>query len=165
MNDEVLKAYLQHHWVGATAGVHAFRRVGRNHGDTEAAAEVRDLAGEVAADRDALREVMRSVGVSPSVVGTTAARAGELLGRLKPNGHLFTRAPLTDVVELEALRLAVSAKLAGFEVLRSAADDDPRLDPYTLDRMIERGREHVRTIERLHVQVSRDRILADAPVP
>lgn len=164
MNDEVLKAYLQHHWVGSTAGVRAFRRVGRNHGDTEAAAEVRDLAGEVAADRDALREVMRSVGVSPSVVGTTAARAGELLGRLKPNGHLFTRAPLTDVVELEALRLAVSAKLAGFEVLRSAADDDPRLDPYTLDRMIERGRDHVRTLERLHVQVSRDRILADAPV-
>lgn len=164
MNDEVLKAYLQHHWVGSTAGVHAFRRVGRNHGDPDAAAEIRDLAGEVAADREALREIMRSVGVSPSVVGTTAARAGELLGRLKPNGHLFTRAPLTDIVELETLRLAVCGKLAGFEVLRAAADDDPRLDPYTLDRLIERGRDHVRTLDRLHVRVSRDRILADAPL-
>lgn len=164
MNDEVLKAYLQHHWVGSTAGVHAFRRVGRNHGDPDAAAEIRDLAGEVAADRESLREIMRSVGVHPSVVGTTTARAGELLGRLKPNGHLFTRAPLTDVIELETLRLAVSGKLAGFEVLRAAADDDPRLDPYTLDRLIERGREHVRTLERLHLQISRARMIASAPL-
>lgn len=163
MNDEVLKAYLQHHWVGSTAGVHAFRRVGRNHEDPDAAAEIRDLAVEVEADRQALREIMRAVDVSPSLVGTTAARAGELLGRLKPNGHVFARAPLTDVIELETLRLAVTGKKAGFEVLRGAADDDPRLDPYTLDRLLERADEHVRVLERLHVRVSRDRILADAP--
>ncbi|NHA01304.1 hypothetical protein G5V59_19530 [Nocardioides sp. W3-2-3] len=42
---------------------------------------------------------MASVGVKPSVVGTTMARVGEVVGRLKPNGHLFHRAPLTDVVE------------------------------------------------------------------
>ncbi|HVK27494.1 MAG TPA: hypothetical protein VM575_04085 [Nocardioides sp.] len=162
MNDEVLKAYLQHHWVGSTAGVHAFRRVGRNHADPDAAAEIRDLAGEVEADRQALREVMRSVGVQPSLAGTTGARVGELLGRLKPNGHLFTRAPLTDVIELETLRLAVTGKKAGFEVLRAAADDDPRLDPYRLDRLLERADEHVRVLERLHVRVSRERILERA---
>lgn len=162
MNDEVLKDYLQHHWVGSTAGVHAFRRVGRNHEDPDAAAEIRDLAGEVEADRQALREIMRSVGVQPSLVGTTGARLGELLGRLKPNGHLFTRAPLTDVIELETLRLAVTGKKAGFEVLRAAADEDARLDPYTLDRLLERADEHVRVLERLHVRVSRDRILASA---
>lgn len=158
MNDTVLKGYLQHHWVGSTAGAAAFKRVGRNHRDPAAAAELRDLAGEVAADRLALREVMRSVGVRPSVVGTAAARAGELLGRLKPNGRIFTRPPLTDVIELETLRLAVSGKQAGFEVLRAAADDDPRLDPYTLDRLLERAGEHVRVLERLHVRVSHDRI-------
>lgn len=163
MTDTVLKDYLQHHWVGSTAGAAAFRRVGRNHRDPDAAAEIRDLAGEVTADREALREIMRSVGVQPSLVGTAAARAGELLGRLKPNGHVFTRAPLTDVIELETLRLAVTGKRAGFEVLRAAADDDPRLDPYALDRLLERADEHVRTLERLHVRVSRERILAGEP--
>lgn len=160
MTDTVLKDYLQHHWVGSTAGAAAFRRVGRNHRDPDAAAEIRDLAGEVAADREALREIMRSVGVQPSVIGTAGARVGELLGRLKPNGHAFTRAPLTDVIELETLRLAVTGKKAGFEVLRAAADDDHRLDPYALDRLLERADEHVRTLERLHVRVSRERILA-----
>lgn len=160
MTDTVLKDYLQHHWVGSTAGAAAFRRVGRNHRDPDAAAEIRDLAGEVAADREALREIMRSVGVQPSVIGTAGARVGELLGRLKPNGHVFTRAPLTDVIELETLRLAVTGKKAGFEVLRAAADDDHRLDPYALDRLLERADEHVRTLERLHVRVSRERILA-----
>ncbi|HWJ66937.1 MAG TPA: hypothetical protein VNT31_09695 [Nocardioides sp.] len=163
MDDEVLKGYLQHHWVGSTAGAAAFRRVGRNHQDPAAAAEIRDLAGEVAADREALREIMRSVGAHPSLIGTAGARVGELLGRLKPNGRIFTRPPLTDVIELETLRLAVTGKRAGFEVLRAAADDDPRLDPFTLDRLLERADEHVRTLERLHVAVSRERIVSGAP--
>lgn len=159
MNDEVLKGYLQHHWVGSTAGAAAFRRVGRNHHDPGAAAEIRQLAGEVASDREALRRIMLSVGVKPSVVGTTMARVGEVAGRLKPNGHLFHRAPLTDVVELEALRLAAASKRAGFEVLRASADDDQRLDGEEIDRLLDRAEEHQRTLDRLHVQVSRERIV------
>ncbi|HWJ10207.1 MAG TPA: hypothetical protein VNS46_12575 [Nocardioides sp.] len=164
MNDTVLKAYLQHQWVGSTAGAAAFKRVGRHHKDPDAAAEIRDLSVEVSADRQSLREVMRSVGVHPSLVGTVAARAGELVGRLKPNGRIFTRPPLTDVVELEALRLMAASKEAGFEVLRGAADDDPRLDPYTLDRLLERAHVQVRTLERLHGRVSHDRLAGKQPV-
>ncbi len=164
MNDEVLKGYLQHHWVGSTAGAAAFRRVGRNHHDPGAAAEIRQLASEVASDREALRRIMHSVGVKPSLVGTTMARVGEIAGRFKPNGRLFTRGPLTDVVELEALRLAVTGKRAGFEVLRASADADGRLDAHEIDRLLSRAEEHQRTLERLHVQVSRERIVAGDPV-
>lgn len=164
MNDEVLKGYLQHHWVGSTAGVALFRRVARTHGDPAAAAEIRDLAVEVAADRETLRGLMSSVGVSPSALGTASARAGEWFGRFKPNGRVLSRSPLTDVVELEMLRLAVTGKRAGFEVLRSAADDEPRLDPYVLDRLLERADDHLRTLERLHVTVSRQRIVSDLEV-
>lgn len=160
MNDEVLKGYLQHHWVGCTAGVALFRRVGRTFVDPGAAEEIRALGTEAAADRESLRAVMRSVGVSPSSAGTVAARTAELLGRLKPNGRLVRRSPLTDVIELEALRLAVTSKRAAFEVLRAAADDDPRLDPYALDRLLGRADESLRTLERLHVSVSRDRLVA-----
>ncbi|TWH04190.1 hypothetical protein L615_010600000050 [Nocardioides sp. J9] len=164
MNDAVLKGYLQHHWVGSTAGVAGFRRVGRSHGDPAAAAEIRTLSDEVFADREALRGIMRSVGLRPSLPGTVVARVGEVLGRLKPNGTLFRRSPLTDVIELETLRLAVTGKKAGFEVLRAAADSDPRLDPYALDRLLERADEHVRALERLHVTVSRERIVSSKPV-
>lgn len=159
MDDTVLKDYLQHHWVGSTAGAAAFRRMGRTHGDPDAAAELSVLAGEVVADREALRSIMRTVGVRPSIVGTTLARVGELLGRLKPNGSLFRRTPLTDVIELETLRLAVTGKRAGFEVLRACADSDHRLDPYALDRLLERADDHLRSLERLHVTVSRGRIV------
>ncbi len=162
MNDEVLKGYLQHHWASSTAGAAAFRRVGRNHRDPAAAAEIRQLASEVSSDREALRRIMLSVGVRPSVVGTSMARLTELAGRLKPNGRLLTRPPLTDVVELESLRLAVSGKRAGFDVLRAAADDDPRLDAHELDRLLDRAEEHQRTLERLHVQVSRERLVVSA---
>ncbi|KRB78433.1 hypothetical protein ASE01_03975 [Nocardioides sp. Root190] len=162
VNEEVLKDYLQHHWVGSTAGVALFRRVGRTHADPDAAAEVRDLAVDVAADRETLRGLMISVDVAPSTIGTVVARLAEALGRLKPNGRVLSRSPLTDVVELEALRLATAGRRAGFEVLRAAADDEPRLDPYALDRLLERADEHLRTLDRLHVSVSRQRLVADA---
>ena len=161
MNDEVLKGYLQHHWTVCTAGVALFRRVGRSFSDTTVAEEVRALGTEAAADRESLAAVMRSVGVSPSAFGATAARTAELLGRLKPNGRIVRRSPLTDVIELEMLRVAVTSKRAAFEVLRVAADDDARLDPYALDRLVERADESLRTLERLHVSVSRDRMLAE----
>jgi hypothetical protein len=161
VNDEVLKGYLQHHWVGSTASAALFRRVARSHADPDAAAEIRALSVEVAADRETLRDLMTSVGVAPSRLGAAAARLGEAAGRLKPNGRVLSRSPLTDIVELEALRLAAADRRAGFEVLRAAADDDPRLDPYTLDRLLERADEHLRTLERLHVVVSCQRIVAE----
>ena len=164
MNDEVLKGYLQHHWVACTAGVALFRRVGRSFSDAGVAEEVRALGTEAAADRESLAALMRSVGVVPTSIGTAAARAGELLGRLKPNGRLVRRSPLTDVVELEMLRLSVTSKRAAFEVLRVAADDDSRLDPYALDRLVERADQSLRTLERLHVSVSRDRMVAGRAV-
>lgn len=163
MNDEVLTGYLQHHWVASTASVALFRRVARSHADPDAAAEIRDLAVEVAADRESLRVVMESVDVRPSAVGGAAARLGEVLGRFKPNGRVLSRSPLTDVVELEALRLAATTKRAGFEVLRAAADEEPRLDAFALDRLVERADEHLRTLERLHVLVSRDRMVTGSP--
>jgi hypothetical protein len=161
VNDEVLKGYLQHHWVGSTAGVALFRRVARTHTDPDVAAEVRALAVEAAADRETLRDLMVSVGVVPSRLGAAAARVGEAVGRLRSHDRTSARPSLTDIVELEALRLAAADVRAGFEVLRAAADDDARLDPYALDRLLERADEHLRTLERLHVTVSCQRIVTD----
>ncbi|AJR17994.1 hypothetical protein KR76_00980 [Pimelobacter simplex] len=155
----MLHGYLQHHWVGSTGGVSLFHRVARTHPDPLVAATVGEIAGEVAAERETLRTIMSIVGVTPSRLGALTARTGELLGRLKPNGHLLTRSPLTDVVEVEALRIAVSGKHAGWQLLRSVADADPRLDPVLLDDLVQLAESQLDRLEQAHLGIARKRLL------
>jgi hypothetical protein len=41
------------------------------------------------------------------MVRTAAGWLGNKAGRLEPNGHIVTRSPRADIVELEGLRLRV----------------------------------------------------------
>lgn len=159
MDDEVLHGYLQHHWVGSTAGVALFERVARTHGVVEVATAVGQLADEVAEERETLRRIMHDVGTAPSTLGTVAAKVGAELGRLKPNGRILTRAPLTDLVEIEALRIAVWGKRSGWEALRSVADADPRLDASLLDHLVERSDRQLERLGQLHLTTARKRIV------
>jgi len=160
MDDEVLHGYLQHHWAGSTAGVSLFRRVARTHGIASVAAELGRLAEEVAQEREIMRRVMHDVGARPSTIGSVAARVGAELGRLKPNGRILTRSPLTDLVEIEALRIAVFGKRSGWEVMRSIADDDPRLDPAVFDDLVARSERQLATLKELHLTTARRRIVS-----
>ncbi len=121
------------------------------------AAEVRKLAAEVNDDRESLRQIMVSMGFSPSRVGAVSARAGEWLGRFKPNGRVVSRSPLTDVLELEALRIAVSGKRIGWQVLRQLAEHDGRIDPRRVEILLERAESQLGRLHDLHLRVALDR--------
>jgi len=159
MNREVINGQLQHHWAGATGGVALFERVGRTHGDEAAAATVSRLAVEIGEDREALRAIMHAVGVEPSTLGAMTARAGEWVGRFKPNGRIVSRSPLSDVLELEALRIAVSGKRSGWQVLRELADREPRIDAGEMDRLLERADAQLETLRETHLRVALERVL------
>jgi hypothetical protein len=67
------------------------------------------------------------------------SRPGNLAGRLKFNGRLLARSPLSDLEELELLLLGVEGKAAGWRTLRTLADTDTRLDAGRLDELISRA--------------------------
>ncbi|GGU35275.1 hypothetical protein [Nocardioides albus] len=155
MNDDMLHAYLQHHWAGSSAGVAMFERVGRSHSDPEVAAEVRQLAAEMNEDREAQRQMIIATGATPSRIAAATGRAVELAGRFKPNGRLVRRSPLSDLFELEALRDAVAGKRAGWQLLRAATEGDVRVDPLQLDDLIRRADVQLARLEDLHLRVGR----------
>jgi hypothetical protein len=62
------------------------------------------------------------LGITENKPFGLAARVGERIGRLKPNGAVIRRSPLTDVIEIEAMLDAVAAKLAGWNALLCAPD-------------------------------------------
>jgi hypothetical protein len=151
---EPLGIYLNDHLTGAFAGTALARRMADTHADSHRAAELRRLARDVQQDRDDLVRIMNRLGVPVRHYRTWLGLAGERLGRLKPNGTLMRRSPLSDLIELEAMRTGVEGKAALWRALRALADSDSRLDPDELDRLAERAREQAHTLNRWHQTVS-----------
>jgi hypothetical protein len=101
---------------------------------------LRGFAAEVAQDRIALLNIMATLGIPVRTYKVYAGWIGEKAGRLKFNGRLFTRSPLSRLEELELLRLGVEGKAAGWRTLRVLANTDQRLEPARLDELIARAR-------------------------
>ncbi len=97
---------------------------------------------------------MSAIGVSLRRYKVLGGCVLEKVGRLKANGHLLRRSPLSDLVEMDALVLGVQGKAAGFRVLRSIAAGDPRLDATDLDRLVDRAERQAGVLERLRRQAA-----------
>ncbi|MGC7100114.1 hypothetical protein ACPZ19_35995 [Amycolatopsis lurida] len=150
--DAFLGTYINDHLAGATGGVDLIRRLAAAERQTDYGPELRRLAAEIAEDHRGLLEIMERLQVRPARHKAALAWAGEKLARLKFNGRLFTRSPLSRVVELEAMRLGVEGKAAGWRTLRQRAVGDSRLDVTELDRLLERANEQSETLEQLRVR-------------
>ena len=106
-----LRIYLQDHHAASAGGVALSRRaLGPNH----------PLARQIASDRDALDRVMEHLQSKPSVLKVTMVRVAERFSRLKLNGEIFARSPLSRVIELETLVVGVRGKEALWTALRQA---------------------------------------------
>jgi hypothetical protein len=150
---DLLGIYLNDHLAGATGGAELARRVAVSHGG-EQAGELRRFAAEVAQDRAALLELMAALGIPVRGYKVWAAWAGEKAVRLKLNGRLLSRSPLSSLEELEMMRLAVEGKAAGWRTLRTLAETDTRLDAGRLDELISRARRQADLLEELRVRAA-----------
>jgi len=92
---------------------------------------------------------MSQVGVQPQKWRAPVGTAAEKAARLKLNGHVLTRSPLSRVVELEALLAGVEGKRSGWRTLRHLAKTDDRFDVGQLDRLIARSLEQSELLERV----------------
>jgi hypothetical protein len=117
MHRKSLAIYLRNHDAGAQAGRALFRRAERNQRDRPYGAEIAALRGEIEEDARALRAVLEAEGVRPDRPQGLLFQLGERVGRLKPNGALLSRAPLSDLIEVEGMLDAVRAKAAGWQAL------------------------------------------------
>jgi hypothetical protein len=148
---EVIGIYLNDHLAGATGIVELARRARGEHEGTELGGFLTTLTAEIEQDRETLRELMASLGVGEDRVKQVAAWTAEKAGRLKLNGRLISRSPLSPVLELEAVEIGVAGKAALWRML--AELDDPRLAGADFDGLLARA-------ERQREQVERQRIAA-----
>jgi hypothetical protein len=151
---DMLGVYLNDHLAGATAGSELASRMANSYRGREEGVSFSRIAVEIAQDRSALLTLMASLGVEVRGYKVIAAWIGEKIGRLKFNGRLLGRSPLSELEELEVLRLAIEGKAAGWRTLRALADTDPRLDADHLDELIAAARSQAEQLEELRVRAA-----------
>lgn len=144
MNTELLGIYLNDHLAGAMAGTELARRISRTN------PELRDLADDVEADRKELLDVMHVLGVAPRPHKAAIGWLAEKAGRLKLNGRLLGRSPLSDVLELESLRLSIESNGAMWKALREL----PELDKERYDRLLRRAEGQSDLVEQHRIRIA-----------
>lgn len=160
MSHRELSVYLNDHLAALTASVALFERVAAGLEGSQWHARLSILAEDVAEDRDSVRQVMDVLEVDESRAKQVAGLVAERLGRLKPNGHLLRRSSLTDLEEVEGLRVSVAAKIAFLQVMRALAVRDARLSKTTFETMLDRAQDQADRLYRLHLQVAQEAMRA-----
>ena len=146
---------LRNHQAGGTAAIDFARRAARGQRGRPYAEELRRVAAEWREDLDFNESVMRRLGVRSSPLQVGALRLGERIGRLKPNGHLVRRAPLSDVIELEGLIAAVHIKVAGWRAgLASGVLTDEETE--RLHSLLTRAESQADRLTAMHQQAATD---------
>lgn len=146
-----LGTYLQDHYAGSSAGIELFRRAADQQSDPVARTALTRIIEQIDAERVALERFLAVVGSKPDPVKNAGAWVAEKLGRFKPNGELMRRSPLSDVVELEMLRIAVEGKAAGWRVLRKLAEDEERFAVAELDALLKDAAAQIAELEELRM--------------
>lgn len=149
-----LGIYLNDHLAMATGGTELARRAAR--GSSWHREALATIADELAADRSALKHIMQSLEVPTRSYKQAGAWAGEKVGRLKPNGRLISRSPVSDVLELEGLRIMVEGNAACWRLLRrlALAEGYDRLDRVLLDRLMEKAERQAKQLEELRISTA-----------
>ena len=137
MNRKLLSIYLNDHLAGATGGTELARRAAGANRGTALGETLRDLAAEIAEDREALQRAMSELGIGRDRIKVAGGWTAEKFGRLKLNGQLKGYSPLSRVVELEGLHIGITGKLELWRTLKTTSGVDLRR--VDLDELIKRA--------------------------
>jgi hypothetical protein len=164
----LLAVYLHDHRAGAASGLQLVRRCREHAGHGELAATLNWLETQVDQDRRALDTIIDGLDVKQSPVKNALGVMAERAGRLKLNGRLWKRSPLSTLLELEAIAAAISTKRNLWRSLSAIAERSNVGDARSLDDLIERATDQLERVQHHHDGVAVDvfeSTAADTPVP
>ncbi|MFB7493804.1 hypothetical protein ACFC09_03705 [Streptomyces sp. NPDC056161] len=147
MEYKALSIYLNDHLAGATFGEDLAWRMAREHKSSATGGDFRHLAEDVSQDRLSLLALMQSLHVPPRRHKVYGGWAAEKISRLKPNGRFWRRSGLSNLIELETLRMGIQGKQQLWQALLPVAGG---LNEARLHRLLDRATAQMKTVDALH---------------
>jgi len=151
---ELLAIYVNDHIASAAGGIELVSRMIGVHRGSAWESGLRGLLDELRQEKSDLEATARALDLPVRQYKQAAVWIAEKASRLKLNGRLLSRSPLSDLVEFEFLASAVRGKRSGFETLRIAAELDSRIDPVLLDSLIEQANRQFRWLTDVRREVA-----------
>lgn len=145
--------YIRIHLTGAAGGIELFSR-GADLYDPAAREVVEGIRTELHDERRRLLAIAGNLGVRPAPLATAVAKIGEKVGRLKPNGHPLRRTRMTDLVDLEAMRIALAGKISGWEGLLTVVDEYAALPRDEIADLLAQALRQLDQITNLHAEAA-----------
>lgn len=152
---KLLGLYLSDHLSGSTAGVSRIQRMAEAYADTPVAADLARVSAELQRERDLLEGLIHDLGVRQRPHRQAAAWLAEHAGRLKLNGRIVRRSPMTMVLEAELMRGAILGKIGGWQTLEELAPD-LGMDPATFQKLGDDARSQIDALSRVHDHARRN---------
>lgn len=149
IDDGLLGLYLSDHLTGATAGMARIDRMVADFVDTPVHPTLSSIAEQIRAERRFLQQLIDDLGLRRLPHRQAVAWLGEHAGRLKNNGRLVSRSPMTMVLETELLRSAVLGKRGGWQTLADNAED-LGLDAETFHELAEQALHQHERLDEVH---------------
>jgi hypothetical protein len=151
---ELLAVYCNDHIASAAGGIELVTRMIGAHRGSPHEDGLRQLLDELRQEKSDLTAATKALGLPVRPYKQMAVWVAEKASRLKLNGHVLSRSPLSSLVEFEFLASAVRGKRSGFETLRIAAEVDQRIDPVLFDSLIEQANRQYRWLTDARRQVA-----------
>lgn len=122
IDTDLLGLYISDHLSGATAGAERIARMAADFADTPVFAALSELADQIRREHAFIQRLLEQLELNRRPAAEAIAWAGERLGRLKGNGAVLRRSPMTLVLETELMRSAVIGKLGLWQTLADNAE-------------------------------------------
>jgi hypothetical protein len=158
---KLLSVYLQDHHAGSMTGLSLARRIVGENEDNAYGEELARIASDIEQDQETLERLMGALEVSTDRIKDSLARAGEMVGRLKPNARLFEYSPLSRLLELEGLMLGVTGKLALWRSLERVAGEVDGLNGFDFVELQARAEDQRSRLEQLRLRAAAEALPQD----
>jgi hypothetical protein len=148
IDHELLSIYLNDHLAGAAAGSQRMARLADAEKDAPDGGALAGVAREIEEDRLTLQRVVAEAAVEKNAVKEGLGWLAEKVGLLKLNGRWWRRSPLTSLLELEAMRMGVTGKLA----LWTSLENTSLAGSFDFGALVARARRQLEVLEEAHRQ-------------
>ena len=145
-----LGTYLNDHLAGAAAALDLVAKAAAKNRDRAEGAFFDELRAAIDEDRATLEDVMGRVGVERAGVKQAAGRVAERISRLRLHERVTGDPDLSRLMELEAIAVGVTGKLALWQSLQTVAQAYPPLTDVNFQALIGRARQQLAGIEERH---------------